>query len=63
MMNHNVCTNESSLGGRIACTLEQWHARRQGRRELLKMSDAVLRDIGISRVDACREYRKPFWRL
>ncbi|MGA8260778.1 MAG: DUF1127 domain-containing protein [Arenicellales bacterium] len=66
MTSRNTCINESSLGDRISCTLNlfnEWHTRRQERRELLKVSDAVLRDIGISRADADREYRKPFWQL
>ena len=32
------------------------------RRALLALDDAMLKDIGISRVDALREGNKPFWR-
>jgi uncharacterized protein YjiS (DUF1127 family) len=34
---------------------------RQRRRELLSLSDSVLKDIGVSRYDVIREYKKPCW--
>jgi len=36
---------------------------RAQRRELLGLSDAMLKDIGISRADAQREANRPFWDL
>lgn len=33
------------------------------RRQLAQLSDAQLKDIGISRADAEREVTQPFWRL
>lgn len=39
-----------------------WLERRRQRRALLELSDHLLKDIGISRVDAWQEARKPFWR-
>jgi uncharacterized protein YjiS (DUF1127 family) len=36
--------------------------RRRGRRLLLEMSDAQLKDIGISRADAYREAKRPIWK-
>jgi uncharacterized protein YjiS (DUF1127 family) len=36
--------------------------RRRQRRALLRLSDAMLRDIGISHPDGWRESREPFWR-
>ncbi|MFZ0487993.1 MAG: DUF1127 domain-containing protein [Arenicellales bacterium] len=41
--------------------LSEWHKRAVERRELLEMPEHLLKDIGISRLDAYREYRKPFW--
>ena len=41
--------------------LQLWNQRRKQRRELYALSDAVLKDIGVSRVDALREAEKPFW--
>jgi uncharacterized protein YjiS (DUF1127 family) len=32
------------------------------RRALLRLDDAMLKDLGISRVDALQEGHKPFWR-
>lgn len=42
--------------------IEGWRERRCERRQLMKLDDRMLRDIGISRADAEFEYRKPFWR-
>ena len=39
----------------------EWHRRARSRRELEGLSDATLRDIGITRCDAHREMNKPFW--
>lgn len=41
--------------------LEVWQRRSSGRRELTKLSDHMLKDIGISRADAWHEAKKPFW--
>ena len=38
-----------------------WRDVSRQRRELGGMSDLVLKDIGLSRVDAEREARRPFW--
>ena len=39
-----------------------WYARARSRRVLAQLSDHVLKDIGVSRVDVYRETTKPFWR-
>ncbi|MBT3306668.1 MAG: DUF1127 domain-containing protein [Alphaproteobacteria bacterium] len=39
-----------------------WRNRSSQRRALVDMSDHMLRDIGIDRLDALRESEKPFWR-
>ena len=39
-----------------------WHQRARERRELMQLSDRMLRDIGISRAEAYGEAEKPFWR-
>jgi uncharacterized protein YjiS (DUF1127 family) len=39
----------------------EWRRRSRTRHELETLSDATLRDIGISRCDAARESQKPFW--
>jgi uncharacterized protein YjiS (DUF1127 family) len=38
-----------------------WHERAQERRQLMQLSDHMLRDIGISRAEALGEAEKPFW--
>jgi uncharacterized protein YjiS (DUF1127 family) len=48
---------------RIAEAFLTWHDRARERRALMGLSDHMLRDIGISRADACDEAAKPFWRL
>lgn len=39
-----------------------WIDRRRSRDLLRRLDDHALRDIGLSRLDAWREARKPFWR-
>ena len=39
-----------------------WREVYRQRRTLLGFDDAMLKDIGISRVDALQEGEKPFWR-
>ena len=39
----------------------EWRWRFRSRRELEELSDASLRDIGITRCDVHRELHKPFW--
>ena len=43
-------------------TLALWQRRREQRRYLLSLDDRLLRDIGLSRVEAEVEADKPFWR-
>ncbi len=42
--------------------LRGWYIVYRQRRALLRLDDAMLKDIGISRVDALQEGSKPFWR-
>jgi uncharacterized protein YjiS (DUF1127 family) len=41
--------------------LLRWHELARQRRALLALSDDILRDIGITRAEAEREARRPFW--
>jgi uncharacterized protein YjiS (DUF1127 family) len=43
-------------------TLREWHRRRRDRATLAAFDDRMLRDIGVTRVDALYEINKPFWR-
>jgi len=52
-------------GRRLAALLDlirTWRRRAYERQALVTMSDAMLRDIGITRCDAMNEASKPFWR-
>lgn len=42
--------------------VNEWRCRARGRRELAALCDRCLHDIGLTRYDAVREIRKPFWR-
>jgi len=52
---------QHALDGCLA-TLTEWRHRSRTRGELAKLDERMLRDIGITRVDAWREANKPFWR-
>jgi len=42
--------------------LELWNVNYTSRRQLRELDDALLRDIGLDRITAEREAKKPFWR-
>lgn len=44
-----------------ASWLEQKLERRRSRIALMELPDDLLKDIGLSRADAWREGRRPFW--
>lgn len=41
--------------------VEIWQERARQRRQLLELDERLLKDIGVSRADAERIGRKPFW--
>lgn len=45
--------------------VQRWYRRWRHRREIQKLCatqpDSVLRDVGLTRIDALREANKPFW--
>lgn len=43
-------------------TFGTWNERRRQRRALESLPDHLLRDIGVSRLDAEQEADKPFWK-
>ncbi len=42
--------------------LRRWSARRALSRDLPRMTDEMLADVGLSRQEAVAESRRPFWR-
>jgi uncharacterized protein YjiS (DUF1127 family) len=42
--------------------LRLWRHRQQSRRQLLRLDEYLLRDIGLDRQGAIEEANKPFWR-
>jgi uncharacterized protein YjiS (DUF1127 family) len=53
------------LGATIAqmvATVQEWRERRRQRFDLMALDDHLLKDLGISRADAEREWAKPGWR-
>ena len=53
-------TGTSRLQGMLA-RMAEWDRRARDRRLLAQLETHMLRDIGITREDALREARKPFW--
>lgn len=52
----------SDLAVRLFDAVGSWSERSEQRRALAAVSDEVLHDIGVSRLDAESESEKPFWR-
>jgi uncharacterized protein YjiS (DUF1127 family) len=57
-----VSRRAASWLGQIRDTLRLWQDRVSGRQQLLRLDEHVLRDIGITRLQAEAEANKPFWR-
>jgi uncharacterized protein YjiS (DUF1127 family) len=47
----------------VIATLREWRRRGRDRHQLAQFDERMLRDIGLTRGDACHEINKPFWRL
>jgi uncharacterized protein YjiS (DUF1127 family) len=47
---------------RLGQRLLAWHDRARERRDLMELSDDMLRDLGIPRDEARRQAARPFWR-
>jgi uncharacterized protein YjiS (DUF1127 family) len=61
--------SRKNLSRRAAVALQRglerlaiWRARARSRTELMTLSDHMLKDVGLGRSEAYREYSKPFWR-
>lgn len=49
------------IGGVLLNAVLRWQDRANQRHRLRMMSDAMLKDLGLSRADVDREASKPFW--
>lgn len=47
---------------RLMALLRRWRRRRRDRRELARLDERTLKDIGLTRADAEFLVNKPFWR-
>jgi len=47
---------------RMIAIIALWRHRSRERRQLAVMGERALRDLGLSDLDAWREWQKPFWR-
>lgn len=45
----------------LRALLREWVRRWRQRRRLEDLDDRMLRDVGVTRADAEREARRPFW--
>jgi uncharacterized protein YjiS (DUF1127 family) len=57
----NATSFAGAVAGALWRTLLTWQRRARERDRLAAMSDYMLKDMGITRAEAAREYRKPFW--
>ena len=48
---------------RLAERVIDWQERARQRAMLARLDDHLLRDLGLTRAEALREYEKPFWRV
>ena len=48
--------------GELVTLVAVWRQRMRQRRQLARLDDALLKDIGLTRCDAEMESAKPFWR-
>ncbi len=46
----------------IKAKQQLWQTRRTSRNHLRQMDKRLLKDIGVTPMDALNEFRKPFWR-
>lgn len=45
----------------VDATIATWITRTEDRRQLARMSDHMLNDIGLNRIEIANEINKPFW--
>jgi uncharacterized protein YjiS (DUF1127 family) len=65
----SICTPQANAGPRennskesMIQRLNRWYINYRTRRQLARLPDAMLKDIGVSRIDAEQEASKAFWK-
>lgn len=60
----DVCESAGAqrLNRRLIALFRKWQTNRRTRNDLARLSDFMLKDLGISRSQAENEYQKPFWK-
>lgn len=58
---HTVAAGLAPVLTRAVQAPVDWVARARDRRQLMSLSDSMLKDIGVSRADAEHEFEKHFW--
>lgn len=59
---HATVRAATGLVGRALGLFFRWQERVRSRKELERLDDRMLKDIGLNRIDALRESNKPFWK-
>jgi len=58
---HRDADRTESLAARVRRALVEWCRRARSRAQLARLGERDLRDIGLTPMEAAREYAKPFW--
>ncbi|WP_273427234.1 DUF1127 domain-containing protein [Marinobacter sp.] len=60
----DICESAGAqrLNRRLIALFRKWQTNRRTRKDLARLSDFMLKDLGISRSQAENEYQKPFWK-
>ena len=61
-MSVHIWTRKERPRKRTPSILAVWRERARKRRQLATMPERDLKDIGLTRLDAAKEVRKPFWK-
>jgi len=59
---HSLGDRVNSAAHRVNATIHEWHQRIRARRELARLDDRMLKDIGVTRATADMLASKPFWK-
>ena len=58
---HRHADRTGTLAARFRAAVAEWRRRARSRTQLARLGERDLRDIGLTPMEAAREYAKPFW--